>query len=245
LIVADRQSPWYTDPIRRFTFDAESTLLVHMLFFGDQQNQRGGRVDAFIKRLTQGESPAAAFEASLGSPDSVESDFGKYFTRPLLSYRRVPADLRVTQDRWAARRLSVAEASTAVAAFHVATERFADAAADIRQARDLDANLSNTSDVEGMLFDRTNDAQQARAGFEKAVGSGSTNYYTYYRLAQMLSSPDASRETVARTETLLERSIALNNAFWRAQSRLSDVKADLGKADEASDHAQRAVTRYR
>jgi TonB family protein len=129
-----------------------------------------------------------------------------------------------------------------VAAFHVATERFADAAADIRQARDLDANLSNTSDVEGMLFDRTNDAQQARAGFEKAVGSGSTNYYTYYRLAQMLSSPDASRETVARTETLLERSIALNNAFWRAQSRLSDVKADLGKADEAIDHAQRAVT---
>jgi TonB family protein len=241
LVVADSQSPWYADPNRRFAFDAESTLLLHMLLFGDEHNQQADRLDAFIKRLMEGKSAAGAFEESFGSPDALENGFASYFTRPILTFRRVPADLRVTQDRWPARRLSVAEASTAVAAYHVATERFVDAAAEIRQAREADATLTMTSDVEGMLLERTNESEKARLAFEKAVEAGSTNFYTYYRLAEMMSSPDASRATVARTETLLERSIALNDAFPRAQSRLSEVKAELGKADEAVELARTAV----
>ena len=209
LVGADSQSPWYVDQSRRFAFDAESTLLLHMLLFGDKYTQQADRVDAFIKRLMEGKSAAGAFEEAFGSPDALENDFAEYFTRPILTFRRVPADVRVTPVRWPARRLSVAEGSTAVAAYHVATERFVDAAAEIRQAREADATLTMTTDVEGMLLERTNESEKARLAFEKAVGAGSTNFYTYYRLAEMMSSPDASRSTVARAETLLERSIVL------------------------------------
>jgi TonB family protein len=241
LIAADSHSPWYSDPDRRLVFDAESTLLLHMLLFGDQNNRRAPQVDAFIKRLSDGESPAGAFESSFGSLDALEREFVGYFSRSLLSFRRVSADLRVTQDKWPARRLSAAEASTAMAAYHVAIARYADAAAEIGAARKADPSLTTTTDVEGMLLDKTNESEKARVAFETAAGAGSTNFYTYYRLARMMSSPNASRTTLTKMETLLERCVALNDAFSPAQWMLSELKGDLGKKDEALDLARKAV----
>src|SRR5262249_47531585 len=151
----------------------------------------------------------AAFEKTFGSPDTLENEFVQYFSRSILTFRRLPADLRVASERWPARRLTAAEASIALAAYHVAIKRFDDAASEIRQARETDPAAVNTLDVEGVLLDQTNERDKARAAFEKAAEAGSTSFYTYYRLAQMLSG-DNSRATLTRRETLLERSVKAN-----------------------------------
>src|SRR5262249_47794237 len=218
----------------------ESTLLLHMLLFGDEHNQRAGQVDAFLNRLRGGEPAAAAFEKTFGSPDAIERELGLYLNRSILTFRRVPADLRVGKERFPARRLSVAEASTALASYHVAIKRFEDAASEIRQVREADPAMASAFDVEGLLFDHTNERDKARASFEKAVEAGSTSFYTYYRLAQMLFG-DASPATLTRREMLLERSLAANGRFSMTYAMLSEVEAQLGKHSEAVDLGRKAV----
>jgi TonB family protein len=241
LIVADAASPAYAEPTRLRTFNAQATVLLHMLLYGGgEHNPRAGQVDAFLNRLRGGASPDAAFEQTFGSPDALENEFAQYFNRSILMFGRVPADLRVGKERFPARRLTAAEASTALAGYHVAIKRYDDAASEIRQAREADPAMASAFDVEGLLFDRTNERDKARASFEKAVEAGSTNFYTYYRLAQMLFG-DASRATLTRREMLLERSVAANRTFPQAHAMLSDVKAQLGKASEAIELGRKAV----
>src|SRR5262249_10920023 len=160
--------------------------------------------------------------------------------RSILTFRRLPADLRVAPEKWPARRLTVAEASTALAGYHVAIRRFDDAAGDIRQAREAGKALASAFDVEALLLDQSSERDNVPASFEKAAEAGSTSFYTYYRLAQLLSS-DTSRAAVMRRETLLERSVALNSRFSPAQAMLSEVKAQLGKASEAVELGRKAV----
>jgi tetratricopeptide (TPR) repeat protein len=240
LIVDDAESPAYADPERLRVFHAEATVLLHMLLFGDEHNQRAGQVDAFLNRLRGGEPPSAAFEKTFGSPDTLESEFVQYFSRSILTFRRLPADLRVAPERWPSHRLTVAEASTALAGYHVAIKRFDDAAGEIRQAREADKAMASTFDVEALLLDQGSERDNVRAAFEKAVDAGSTSFYTYYRLAQMLSG-DTSRAAVTRRQTLLERSVAANSRFASAQAMLSEVKAQLGKTSEAVDLGRKAV----
>lgn len=241
LIVADGRSPAVTDPTRLYAFQAQSTVLLHMLLFGDDRNQRASHADAFIKHLIDGEAARSAFEESFGSPDALETEFAQYFTRPILTFRRLPADLRVRPERWPARRLTAAEAATMLAAYHVAGRRFTDAATEIRQARDADSALASTDEVEALLLDRTNEPEKARAAFEKVAEAGAASFYTYYRAAQFLSSRDQAAPNRTRMEMLLERAVALNGSYAPAYSMLSGVKVDLGKSAEAVELAQKAV----
>jgi len=240
LIVDETDSPAYADPTRLSTFSSESTVLLNMLLFGDDQNKRAGQVDAFLNRLRDGEPGAAAFEKTFGSPETLENEFVQYFGRSIFTFRRLPADLRVASEKWPSHRLTVAEASTVLAGYHVAIRRFDDAAGEIRQAREADKALVSTLDVEALLLDQSSERDKARAAFEKAAEAGSTSFYTYYRLAQMLSG-DTSRATVTRRETLLERSVKANGRFSPGHAMLSEVKAQLGKASDAVDLGRKAV----
>lgn len=120
----------------------------------------------------------------------------------------------------------------------MAARRWADASADLDEARELDPNLTFTKDVEGLFFDGTQQPERARAAFDAAVKAGSMNYFSYYRAATLL--PGTS-DTLSTREQLVKRSVELNGSYLPALALSAAVETSLGKRDEALRSATRAA----
>ncbi len=241
LITLPRTSNWLTDPFRRATLEAQTWAFMHMLLFSAQSPERAAKVGAYVERIQKGESSLAAFEALFGPPAKLEDEFAKYIKLPLLLFSRAKLDLRVQRDRLAGRPLSAAEAAVASAAFHIATGRDVEAKADIQAARKADANLVAIDDVEGILFDSLRDTAQAQAAFTRATDHRSASYYSYFRLANLLARQSPGPDILPKLETLLDRSVALNENFSPSHRMLSTIKLDLGHAADGIKMAERAV----
>lgn len=185
LVKVDRTSPWYTDATRLDTFDAECWAFVHYLMFGDEGAHRQ-QFDRFLALIVAGNPPASALEGAFGNVDSMEGAFFTYIGRQIFQFLRVNLDTSLKPDSFVTRTLSNTDALVTRAAFHTAMRRPAEARAAIEDVRKLDANSPASYDVEGMLLDIDGKQEDARAAYGKAVQLGSTQFYTHYRLAQLL-----------------------------------------------------------
>jgi len=240
LFSIDRTSPSYTQADRLDLFDAECWALMHFLMFGEEGTHRA-QLDRFMALLHEGRPPAAAVEEALGNVDALQKRFASYFSQQLYQYMRIDVDLRTKRETFPIRRLPAPEAATERAALHAAMRRPIEARAAIEEARKGDPRLASTYDTEGFLFDAEDHDDNARVAYSKAAELGSTNFYTYYRLAMMTWVQGADAETLTAVKKSLEQSVALNDRFAGAFAMLGEVRARLKEPATALDAANRAV----
>ena len=240
LFSIDRTSPSYTQADRLELFDAECWALMHFLMFGEEGTHRA-QLDRFIALLHEGRPSAAAVEEALGNVDALQKRFASYFSHQLYQYMRIDVDLRTKRETFPIRRLPAPEAATQRAALHAAMRRPIEARAAIEEARKGDPRLAATYDTDGFLFEVEDQDDNARVAYAKAAELGSTNFYTYYRLAMMTWVQGADVDTLTAVKKSLEQSVALNDRFAGAFAMLGEVRARLKESATALDAANRAV----
>jgi len=222
------------------SFDAEATTFVHYLMFGDERARRP-QLDRFVAELLDGNSAALMFDRTFGDLDALARGYQSYYVRTLIPFERLELDLKTPAAAITARALSPAEVAAARASFLTAESRPVDARAEIQSAHDADPALAAAYDAEGVFWDRARNPQQARAAFTKAIELGSTQFFTYYRLATMAPGGPPSPERLAQRTAWLQRAAQLNPSFPPALHALANVTLAAGKRDEAVQIAERAV----
>ena len=231
-------SPEYMNADLRHRFDAQSWALVHFLIFSDKGIRRP-RLDQFIQLVSSGTDVDVAIREALGPLEQLEGDFYNYINRSLFTYLRVNADASVKRESFPTRALSPSESAAALALFHVAMNRPADARAAIEEARKA-GPAPDSHVAEALLLEREGKRDEARAAFERAVAGGTTSSYAYYRLASLRWTPRPDRDTLAGMEQLLLKAMALNNRHASSNAFLAEVRSLLGTG-EPMGFARRAI----
>ena len=167
--------------------------------FGDD-GARADKLNVYVKLVRTGTDAAKAFVEVFGPAEALDSPFRDYFQRTLFSYRRVDLDVSVERERFPIRPVPPAESASVRALFHAAMDRPVESRAAIAEARKADPNAPGSYVAEGLLADRDNKVDEAKAAYRKASEFGSTSPYAYYRLAQLTWQPNASRDVFAEIE---------------------------------------------
>ena len=181
--------------------------------------------------MSGGTDASAAFAETLGPVEALEGPFRVYFQGSLFTYRRINVDASVERERFPVRALPPAESASVRASFHAAMNRPVEARAAIAEARKADPNAAGSYAVEGVLFDREEKRDEAKAAYAKAAELESTSAFAHYRLASLTWQPSPSRETLAEIEKHLAKAISLNNRYAAAYAWLGETRAALGTGD--------------
>ena len=219
-------------------FDAQAWALVHYLMFADK-GARSAALGRFAGLVIGGTDGDAAFREALGSIAELQLPVSAYVERSVYAYLAVKADATVKREAFAVTAIPPAEAAARRALFHVAMRRTIEARAAIEEARKA-GGAASAELADALLLDGDNQADAARTAYTHAVDAGSTDAYAHYRLASLLWTPDASKETLTRIQALLSKSVQLNPRYAAAYDFLAGTNGQLG-IGEPSSLALRAV----
>lgn len=255
-------APWYLDALhtgRRFrlpdlvaaregspllkgdnlaVFDAQAWALVHYLMFADK-GAHSAALGRFASLVIGGTDADVAFREALGPIADLQLPVGVYVDRSIYTYLAVQADAAVKREAFAVTPISAAEAAARRALFHVAMRRPVEARAAIEEAHKA-GGAADAELAEALLLDGDDKGDAARAAYARAVDAGSTDPYAHYRLASLLWTPDATRETLTRIQALLSKAVALNPRYAAGYDFLAGTNGQLG-IGEPSSLALRAV----
>jgi TonB family protein len=240
LLTVDAKSPYFTSEATRAQFDAQCWALMQYLFFGDTEQGGWDRINALTKLLLQGKTSQDAVREVYGTPDKLEAGYLNNVRRGLITYARLQVDTEVSAQKYPTRDLPEAESAAVRAGFHAAMGRTVEARALLDLAKAADARQPAAYVVQGLTFDRENKPGEAKQAYEKAAELNSTNFYPYLRLAN-LTRANADPASLAATQKLLAKSIALNDGFAPSFYSLAQVMLQLKQPQSAVGLAQRAA----
>jgi tetratricopeptide (TPR) repeat protein len=229
MLKVTRSSPEFTGGEQLARFDAQAWALVHFLMFGEN-GVRWPALDKFAKLASSGVDADVAFRESLGRPEDLAMPMATYINQPLFSYKRVKIDVSVQREKFPVRPLAAPESASMRALFHAVMNRPVEARAAVAEARKA-GPAPDSFVAEGLVLDHENKRAEAIAAYTQAVEAGSKNAYAHYRLAMLLWSAQADRDTLARIETLLAATIALNTRHADAYEWLGEIRSLLGTGD--------------
>jgi hypothetical protein len=241
LLAAGRDSRHATREDESRLFDASAWALVHYLAFGES-GANLPKLNRLLQLVAAGRDVDASLTEIYGPIDRLDADVHTYVGRTLYTYQLVSLDVNVSADGFTRRPLSAAESAAGRAMFHAVTRRPVEARALLQQASRADAALPTPSEVEGLLADLERQPDAALAAYTKASELGSTNFYVYYRKAQLLWRPTLDRPSMEAIAQALQTSITLNSNWAPGYSFLADTRIDLGDAAAALGLARRAVS---
>ncbi len=230
LLTITRTSPEANERDKREVFDAQCWAFVHFLMFGDE-GARSPQLAAYASLVAAGKDPAASFAETLGPIEPLQNGYRLYYQRDIFSFRRVNIDVSVERERFPVRKLAPAESASQRAMFHAAMNRPVEARAAIAEARKGDPKAAASYVAEGLIADREDKTDEARAAYTKAAELETTNAFAYYRLAQLTWQPNASKETLAAVEQHLTKAVGFNTRFAAAYAWLGEVRVYLGNPD--------------
>lgn len=230
LLALSRSAPELKQSTFIEVFDAQAWALVHFLMFGDE-GRRSPQLSNFLKLVSSGKEPVAAFTEATGPLDAFDAAFQGYVQRSVFAYSRVNIDVNVERERFPVRALPAAEAASGRALFHTAMDRPVEARAAIAEARKADANSAGSYTAEALLLDREIKRDDARTAYAKAVELGTTSAYAHYRLASLMWRPQPPPELVDQTEALLSKAIERNDRFAAAYAWMGDLRAARKQAN--------------
>jgi tetratricopeptide (TPR) repeat protein len=234
LVAVGRESAEYTQEIRRTRYVAQCWGLVHYLLFGMPDDHAGAENDTQLtKLLLEGTPSATALEQSFGSLDALETAYRRYVQQGMFKYSRLQVDIAMPSKNFPTRTLPPADAAVVRAGFLASTGRPDEARRAITDARSADPTLGGSYEVEGDLHDRERDTEGARTAFSKAADLNSANFYTYYRLATLLTRPNADSATLATIQQQLSKAMALNAGYGPASALLATVLLQINQPDHA------------
>jgi Flp pilus assembly protein TadD len=238
LVALDSKSPYYTNGATRPRFDAQSWGVIHYMLFGLADG--GARINQLAEQLLKGTPSAEAIQSVFGSVDALEQAYLNYQKKPITQFARLKVETNAAAKNFPVRALTAGESAGVHAAVHASFSRPVEARAAIAAAGENRG--AATYDVEALLFDREGKRDEARGAYTKAVELDSESFYTHYRLATLLWTASADAETRRRIETLLRRSVALNNFYSPSQAFLADTIVQGATPADALPVAIRAAT---
>ena len=238
LVTLDSSSPYYMNGTTRSRFDAQSWGVMHYMLFGLPDG--GSRVNQLAELLLKGSPSVDAIHKVFGSVDALETAYLNYHKKPITQYARLKVETNASSKNFPVRALTTGESAGVHAAVHATFGRPVEARAAIAAAG---ANRGvGTYDVEALLLDREGKRDEARSAYAKAVELNSESFYTHYRLATLLWTASADADLLRRLETLLRRSVALNNLNSPSQAFLADTIARGSTPGDAVPIAMRAAS---
>lgn len=242
LLSVQRDSPLYRGETSRRLFEAESWLLVHYLFFGENGTLLP-KLNRYAALLRNGTPAGEAFKAAFEDVAALEIGLNAYVTRRLYRYTQLDLDVDVDRAAFQTRPVAPSEATALKAIFSLAM-REPPAAAETLAKQALQANPDEAVAYEalGLVADEADHESEAAEAYGKAMDRGSRSYYAHYRLAQLLWKPDNDAPTLARMTAALEKAIEINPDSPWAQSYLAQVRLRRGDAAGAREPARKAAT---
>jgi tetratricopeptide (TPR) repeat protein len=220
-------------------FDAQAWAFVHFLLFADS-GVRSASLNQFFALVNGGKTPAVAEVEAFGAIDKLESDFARYLGREVFAFAKMPLDESVKKEKFGERALSVTEAASALALFHVAMGQPVEARAAIAEARKSGGVLGDTYLAEALLLKGEGKDDDVKAALERAVSEGSQTGYAHYELARLQWQAESSPELLAAREKLLRRAAELNPGWSWTFAMLADIRSQLGH-DDGLDFIVRAI----
>lgn len=238
LVALDSSSPYYTNGATRSRFDAQCWGVMHYMLFGLPDGPQ--RVNQLASLLLKGTASTDAIQQVFGSVEALEQAYLRYQKQPITQYARLKVETNASSKNFPVRTLAPSESSSVHAAVHATYGRPVEARAAI--AAGGATRTAGSYDVEAILLDRDGKRDEAKAAYTKAAELKSENFYTHYRLATMTWTARPDSETLSRMETLLRRSVALNNFFAPSLSLLADTIVQGTTPAEALPLATRAAS---
>jgi hypothetical protein len=240
LMSITRRSPDIKQATFMETFDAQTWLLVHFLMFGEE-GKRAPQLNAFVKMVSAGKDPAAAFAETIGRVDDLNLALQTYMQRNVFSYQRIAIDVGVDREKFPVRQLESVEAAAERALFHAAMRRPVESRAAIAEARKGDAKNAASYAAEAMLLDQEDKDTEAKTAYSKAVELGTTSAYAHYRLASMTWQPRPSEAVLKEIDGLLSKAIDRNTRYAAAYAWLGEIRA-YAESDSGMGLIRRAIS---
>lgn len=237
---ADYQSRQATREDEARAFDASAWVLVHYLGFGES-GANLPKLNQFLELVSKGSDVNAALVDVYGPLDRLDGTLQNYIDRTMYTYKLIGLDVHVSADGFTARPLAAAEAAASRGMFLAVSRRPAEARRLTQEAAQAAPGLPVSFDVDGMVADLDGQRDAALAAYAKACELGSTNFYSYFRHAQLLWKPTLDRSSLEEMAKLLGTSVKLNPSWAPGYSFLAEVQTDLGEADTALGMARRAI----
>jgi TPR repeat protein len=208
--------------------------------FGDDGAHRA-QLNRFSGLLQAGASLDQATKEAFPDLPALDRAAELYARSLAFGFVRLKIDLEVKQEGFTTRPLAEAEAAAARAGFHVAMKRPTEARALLDAGKKADPASPLILEVEGLLAELEDRADDAKAAYAKAAEQEGATYYALYRHAQNLHRGSPDPETLARIEAVLRRVVDRNPNYSYGYSYLAETLATLGKAAEAEGPARRAI----
>jgi len=241
LMAIDADSRSYREEGDRRVFEAQSWLLVHYLFFGEN-GANLPKLNRYADLLRGGRSGPDAFREAFGDVEPLEKGFNLYLSRQLYRYTQLNLDVNVDRASFRSRPVPPPEADALRAAFLSAMQEPPAAARALAEgALKADPRQPLAFEVMGLMADDEKRTDDARTAFAQAVENGSQSYWAHYRLAQLLWKPDNDRATRERIAQALEKATQLNPDHAWSFRYLADTRVNLEDAAGAMEPARKAV----
>lgn len=221
-------------------FDAQAGLFIHYLLVGE-----GGRnarsLDALLQSSSSAQTAAAA-KGALGRITALYPGFAKHLSSRKFAPLKLPLAPSVTPAAFGVKPLSPAEALLRRAAVYQSLNRPVDTRTVLRQVKLADPNLAQPYEIEAFLFDIEQRTAESKQAIEAAIERGSQNPHLRYRLAQLQWGPKMTKAALETVRPLLEFAHLNLPLDFKAAAYLADVESDLGLAEAALNHAQKAAS---
>jgi TonB family protein len=240
LFAVDQRSPYYTSATTRGLFDAQCWGLMQFLLYGEAASGNWDRIATVTKLLLAGKPSLDAVREAYGTLEALETRYATYLKSGRIMYQRIKVENDVSAEKYPTRRLPAIDVEAARAGFHVASGRIADARMMLNRMKESDSKSARAYELEGLAFDRERNVSGARQAYAKAAELGSTNFYTYARLAA-LETPTPGTSLVTARQKLLAKAIELNDVHAPSFANLANVMLAANQPEGALGLAQRAV----
>ncbi len=220
-------------------FDAQAGLFIHYLLVGERgRNARS--LDVLLQSYSA-RATAAAAAGALGRITSLYPGFAKHLAAKKLAPLKLPLAPSVTPAAFGVKPLPLADALLRRATVYQTLNRPVDTRTVLRQVKLADPSLARPHEIEAFLFDAEQRTTESKLAIEAAIERGSQNPHLRYRLAQLQWAPKMTKAALEPVRALLEFAHQNLPMDFKAAAYLAEVESDLGLAEPAMDHAQKAA----
>lgn len=221
-------------------FYAESSALVHFLYFGPGM-ANGEKLYQFIDLLQKGTAQKKAFETIFGDSAALDKSFNEYVHRSKFTAGILNSPPKIDQKSFQLKKLSIAETDAQLGSYHLWSQDREKAKKLIETAIKKDPSLGLAHEDMGFLYFEQGKDEEARGEFSKAYELDSSLFLSlYYKTMLDRSARSDSPADQENFRQAMLNTLKLNPGFAPAYVGLSFLNLRQGKNIDALAAALKA-----
>ena len=180
--------------------------------FGDE-GARAAKLAAYASLVAPARTPRRPLPRRSDRSSRSRPGFRLYYQRSIFSYRRVNIDVSVERERFPVRQLPPASRRRSGAMFHAVMGRPVEARAAIAEARKADPSTPASYVAEGLLADRDNKPEEAKAAYTKAAELGDERVLPLPSRVADVAAQRLTRGRTPRSSKHLTKAVGFNTRY--------------------------------